>query len=58
MSDYYVKSHPPVIDITICPQCQGDITQDIFHTRKGQKGRFIEAKACDRCKIIYVVLDD
>lgn len=53
---------PALPDLKICPECQGDIVQDIFSRPKGEKGkgggRLLEARACCDCKIIYEVVCD
>ena len=45
-------------DLKICPECNGEIKQDIFvldYGRKKVKGEhgLMEARACFECKIIY-----
>jgi hypothetical protein len=60
MSDLYKESIPHNKDLKLCPECGAEIIQDIFQLPKEmatKKGRLIEARACDDCKIIYHILD-
>lgn len=59
MSDQYCQTVEPICDLKKCPQCDEEIIQDIFQLPKNEgrkKGRLIEARACDNCKIIYEII--
>ena len=60
--DTYEVVEPAQPFLKSCIECNGDIVQDLLIRPKGQKGegggRFLEARLCFPCKIIYEVVCD
>ncbi len=61
MSDEFKEVTPHQKNLQNCPECQGDIKQDIFvidYGRKKKRGEngLTECRACFNCKLIYEVI--